>query len=392
MRDRLHKAVALLGELVSFETVSASSNLDLINHIASYLDDLGIASLLSHDESGQKANLFATIGPPIDGGIVLSGHTDVVPIDNQDWQTPPFSLIERDGRLYGRGAADMKGFIACALAQAPAFAEAGLTRPIHLALTFDEEIGSCGAPILIDQVAEQPYRPSIVIVGEPTEMQVIDGHKGGYELTTTISGLEGHASDPTKGVNAVHVAARFIGHLDRRARELASNPDPETAFAPPYTTISVGAINGGTARNVIAGQCSFDWEVRPLPGDDARAIIAQIDAFAESELLPEMRAVYPDAAIETVLEASYPGLKHDRNSAAVALIRSLTGLNSSDVVPFGSDAGHFQTAGMSTALFGPGSIDQAHKPDEYIAISQLEACLGFLDRLRDWMADRRMSA
>jgi acetylornithine deacetylase len=323
---------------------------------------------------------------------VLSGHTDVVPVENQDWQTPPFSLIEREGRLYGRGAADMKGFIACALAEAPAFAEANLTRPIHLAFTFDEEIGSCGAPILIEQVAEQPYRPSIVIVGEPTEMQVIDGHKGGYELTTTISGLEGHASDPTKGVNAVHIAARFIDHLDQRARELASHPDPETAFAPPYTTISVGAINGGTARNVIAGQCSFDWELRPLPGDDARAIITAIDAFAESELLPEMRAVHAAAAIETVLEASYPGLKQERSSEAVALIRSLTGLNSSDVVPFGSDAGHFQTAGMSTALFGPGSIDQAHKPDEFIAISQLEACLGFLDRLRDWMADRRMSA
>ncbi len=392
MRDRLHTAVALLGELVSFETVSARSNLDLINHIAAYLDDLGIEALLSHDESGQKANLFATIGPPIDGGIVLSGHTDVVPIDNQDWQTPPFSLIERDGRLYGRGSADMKGFIACALAQAPVFAESNLTRPIHFAFTFDEEIGSCGAPILIDQVAEQPYRPSIVIVGEPTEMQVIDGHKGGYELTTTITGLEGHASDPTKGVNAVHYAARFIDHLDRRARELAGAPDPDTAFSPPYSTISVGTMNGGTARNVIAGQCSFDWELRPLPGDDARAILAQIDAFAETELLPEMRAAHPAANIETVLEASYPGLKHDRNSEAVALIRSLTGINSSDVVPFGSDAGHFQAAGMSTALFGPGSIDQAHKPDEYIAISQLEACLGFLDRLRDWMADRRMSA
>jgi len=392
MRDRLHTAVALLGELVSFETVSARSNLDLIEHIAAYLDDLGIAAQLSHDESGQKANLFATIGPPIDGGIVLSGHTDVVPIDNQDWQTPPFSLIERDGRLFGRGSADMKGFIACALAQAPAFAESNLSRPIHFAFTFDEEIGSCGAPILIDQVAGQPYRPSIVIVGEPTGMQVIDGHKGGYELTTRITGLEGHASDPTKGVNAVHVAARFIDHLDRRARDLASRPDPDTAFSPPYTTISVGAINGGTARNVIAGQCSFDWELRPLPGDDARAILAEIDAFAEAELLPEMRAGYDAAGIETALEASYPGLKHDRNSEAVALIRSLTGINSSDVVPFGSDAGHFQAAGMSTALFGPGSIDQAHKPDEYIAISQLEACLGFLDRLRDWMADRRMSA
>jgi acetylornithine deacetylase len=391
MKDLVHKAVGLLGELVSFESVSAHSNLDLIEHITAYLNELGVEAILSHDATGAKANLFATIGPPIDGGIVLSGHTDVVPVDGQEWQTPPFNLVERDGRLFGRGSADMKGFIACVLAQAPAFAASRLTRPVHIALTFDEEIGSCGAPILIDQIAGQPYRPRIAIIGEPTEMRVIDGHKGGYELTTTIRGLEGHASDPTKGVNAIHYAARFIDHLDRIARAHAGKPDPDTQFDPPYTTISVGAINGGTARNVIAGHCSFDWELRPIPHDDAPAILAKIDEFAANELVPEMRAAFPAAEIVTVLEAHYPGLKQDPGSEAVALIRSLTGINSSHVVPFGSDAGHFQAAEMSTALFGPGSIDQAHKPDEYIAVSQLEACLGFLDRLRDWMVDREVS-
>ena len=392
MKDLVHNAVGLLGELVSFESVSAHSNLDLIDHIVAYLDGLGIEAVLSHDPTGTRANLFATIGPPVDGGIVLSGHTDVVPVDGQDWQTPPFNLIERDGRLFGRGAADMKGFIACVLAQAPAFAATDLVRPIHIALTFDEEIGSCGAPILIDQVRDLPYRPRIAIVGEPTEMRVIDGHKGGYELTTSITGLEAHASDPNKGVNAIHYAAKFIDHLDRVGRSLAEAPARDTLFEPPYTTISVGAIAGGTARNVIAGHCSFDWELRPIPDDDAPAILAQIDDFAKAELLPDMRRRSPAAELTTVLEASYPGLKQDSASEAVALIRNLTGINASDVVPFGSDAGHFQAADISTALFGPGSIDQAHKPDEYIEIAQLEACLGFLEKLRGWVSDSRNAA
>ena len=322
----------------------------------------------------------------MDNGIVLSGHTDVVPVDGQDWSTPPFEMVHRNGHLQGRGTADMKGFIACALAAVPAFLDADLKRPLHLALTFDEEIGSCGAPILLDQLAGQPYRPGIAIIGEPTEMRIVSGHKGGFEMTTRITGLEGHASDPRRGVNAVEYAARYISYLGEIARELEARSESGSMFDPPYSTISVGLIDGGTARNIIAGHCTFDWELRPMPGDDGEAVIDRVRDFAETELLPEMRRVDPDASIETEIAAALPGLDRVPDSPALELIRQLTGLNADNVVPFGSDAGHFQQAEISTVLFGPGSIEQAHKPDEFIAISQMEACLGFLDRLRAWMA------
>ncbi len=386
MSAALDRTVALLGDLVAFESVSARSNLDLIGHVAAYLGDLGVSVLLSHDDSGEKANLFATIGPEQDGGIVLSGHTDVVPVDGQDWSSPPFEMARRNGALYGRGTADMKGFIACALAQIPAFLDADLRLPLHLAFTFDEEIGSCGAPILLDQLEGQPFKPGIAIVGEPTEMRIIAGHKGGYEMTTTVKGLEGHASDPRRGVNAIDYATRYIANLHRVAGELEARADAQSRFDPPWSTISVGRIEGGAARNIIAGHCRFDWELRPMPGDDGEAIIAAIRDHAETELLPAMRRVDPDAEIVTEIAAALPGLEYRPNSPAVALIRALTGGNADDVVPFGSDAGHFQRAEIATVLFGPGSIEQAHKPDEFIAVDQLEACLGFLDRLRDWMA------
>lgn len=387
MSAALDRTVGLLGDLVAFESVSARSNLDLIGHVAAYLGDLGVSVLLSHDESGEKANLFATIGPEKDGGIVLSGHTDVVPVDGQDWSSPPFAMVRRADSLFGRGTADMKGFIACTLAQVPRFLEADLKLPLHLAFTFDEEIGSCGAPILLDQLKGQPFRPGIAIVGEPTEMRIIAGHKGGYEMTTVIKGLEGHASDPRRGVNAIDYATRYIEQLRRLARDLEARADPEALFDPPWTTISIGRIEGGAARNIIAGHCTIDWELRPIPGDDGEAIILAIRDFAKSELLPEMQRAAPDASICTEVAAAVPALDHRPGSPAVALVRALTGSNADDVVPFGSDAGHFQRADISTVLFGPGSIEQAHKPDEYIAVSQLGACLGFLDRLRDWMVD-----
>jgi acetylornithine deacetylase len=387
MTAALDRSVGLLGDLVAFESVSARTNLDLIGYVAAYLGDLGVSVLLSHDDSGEKANLFATVGPEVDGGIVLSGHTDVVPVDGQAWSSPPFEMVRRNGALYGRGTADMKGFIACALAQVPAFLEADLKLPLHLAFTFDEEIGSCGAPVLLDQLEGQPFKPGIAIVGEPTEMQIIAGHKGGYEMTTTIKGLEGHASDPRRGVNAIDYATRYIAHLHDVARELETRAAPESRFDPPWTTISVGRIEGGAARNIIAGHCRIDWELRPVPGDDGAAVIDGIRAFAEEELLSEMRRVDPDAQISTEIAAALPALDYRPESPAVALIRLLTGSNTQDVVPFGSDAGHFQRADISTVLFGPGSIEQAHKPDEFIAVDQLEVCLGFLDRLRDWMVD-----
>ncbi len=390
MSRAVDKTVDLLEALVSFQSVSARSNLDLIDYVRRYLEDFGVTSQLSHDDSGSKANLFATIGPAVDGGVVLSGHSDVVPVDGQDWQSDPFVMRRGNGRLYGRGTADMKGFIACVLAEVPRFVEAPLGKPLHIALTFDEEIGSCGAPILVHQMKGCSFRPRITIVGEPTGMKVIAGHKGGYELTTTVTGMAGHASEPAKGVNAIAYAARFIARLEEVARDLAAGPaDPDDRFDPPFSTISVGTIHGGTARNVIAGGCLFDWELRPVPRDDPEAILAAIDRFAQENLLPEMQQVCPEAAIDTVLEASYPGLAFDADSEAVRLIRQLTGQNAVEAVSFGSDAGHFQGAGLSTVLFGPGSIDQAHKPDEFIEVGQLKACHGFLDRLRDWLIEQR---
>ena len=392
MTTRLNRTIDLLAELVGFDTVSATSNLDLIDHVVEYLGRFGVSAQLSNDDLGEKANLFATIGPEIDGGIVLSGHTDVVPAAGQDWQTPPFRMTRRNGRLFGRGTADMKGFIACTLAAVPDFVSSELARPLHLAFTFDEEIGSCGAPILLDGLRERPFVPAIAIVGEPTEMKIVSGHKGGFEMTTTIRGLEAHASDPRNGVNAIEYAARYIGFLRQVSQELEKGADGKSPFDPPYSTISVGRIEGGVARNVIAGSCTFDWELRPLPGVDGEAVIERIRRFAAHHLLPEMRRTTPAAEIDTEIFAALPGLDRNRNAEAIDLIRHLTGLNSDRVASFGSDAGHFQESEISTVLFGPGSIEQAHKPDEFIAISQLEACLGFLDRLRNWMVGLRSAA
>lgn len=384
MDERVNTTIGLLGELVSFESISQTPNLDIVDHVRAYLDLYGIESSLSYDEAGDKANLLATIGPEVEGGVVLSGHTDVVPADPQDWDTPPFTLVNREGLLHGRGAVDMKGFIAGVLAAVPAFAAAPLARPLHIALSFDEETGSRGASILVDHMKSLALKPEIAIVGEPTMLQIVAGHKGGYEMTTTVSGLEGHASDPSKGVNAIFYAARMIAHIEDAGRRLAASCW-DTPFDPPHSTLSVGTVQGGSARNVIAGNCSFDWELRPVPQEDGAAILAEIEEWVRARLLPEMHDIDAMADITTVLDAAYPGLRYEPDSRAVAVLKELTGLNATEVVSFGSDAGHFQRAGISTVLFGPGSIDQAHKPNEFIATEQIAAFHGFLDRLRAWL-------
>jgi len=389
-RLTLDAAIDLLGRLVAFDTVSVRSNLALIRFVAGYLDSLGVTSHLSHDPTGEKANLFATVGPEVDGGVVLSGHTDVVPVEGQHWTGDPFVVEQREGLLHGRGTADMKGFIACVLAEVPALLAADLRRPVHLGFTFDEEIGTCGAPYLIEQMATLPYRPRIAIIGEPTSMGIIAGHKGGYELTTTITGLEGHASMPAKGVNAIEWAARFMAILDEKGREIAARADPESPFDPPHSTISVGSVHGGAARNIIAGSCTFEWEIRLHPGDDGDAILRSIEERAARELLPRMHAAAPESGIATSVEARFPGLAYKESADAVALIRELTGVDAWSVVSFGTDAGHFCDAGMSTVVYGPGSIEQAHRPDEFIAVEQLEACLGFLGQLRESLAAPRI--
>jgi len=381
MRDRIAATIGLLGELVSFESISLTPNLDIVGHIRGYLASHGIDSVLSYGADGERANLFATIGPEIDGGVVLSGHTDVVPVTGQAWDTPPFTVVHREDRLYGRGTVDMKGFLACVLAAVPRFKDADLKRPMHIAFTFDEETGSRGARVLSEVMGGYPVRPAIAIVGEPTEMKLITGHKGGYELKTMVTGLEGHASYPGRGVNAISYATRMIANLEQVGRELAASADPASDFDPPCSTISVGTISGGVARNVIAGSCVFDWELRPVPGDDPEAILAGIEAHVRDVLMPEMQAVSPHADIVTVLEDAYPGLGTAVDAPAVALVSELTGLNSVATVPFGTDAGYLDRAGMSTVVFGPGSIEQAHKPNEFIEVGEIEACHAFLDKL-----------
>ena len=379
--DALGETRAILGELIGFQTISAESNLELIAYANARLDALGVRTHLTLSPAGDKANLFATIGPDVDGGIVLSGHTDVVPVEGQDWSTDPFRAVEREGRVYGRGACDMKGFIACALALAPRFAEAGLARPLHLALTYDEEVGCLGAPVLLSALAEHGRRPALCIVGEPTEMRIIEGHKGCHEYTTRFTGLEGHGSRPEAGVNAVEYAARYVGELLATGERLRALAPAGSRFDPPWTTVSVGAIRGGIAHNVIPNRCEVDWEFRPVTAADAAWVKERVWGYAADVLLPAMRAVHPEAAIEIETVGEVGGLEPMPDSEAVRVVTELTGGNKVGVVPFGTEAGLFQRAGIPAVVCGPGSIDQAHKPDEFVALDQLGQCLAMIERL-----------
>jgi acetylornithine deacetylase len=377
---------ALLDRLIGFDTTSVKSNLALIDWAADYLDGHGIAARLTYDADRRKANLFATIGPEIPGGIVLSGHTDVVPVENQDWSSDPFRMAERDGKFYGRGTADMKGFIALALARAAAFKRQARRMPIHYAFSFDEEVGCHGVRHLLADLPIGERRPRLAIIGEPTLMTVANAHKGATILTTRITGLEGHSSAPDKGVNAIMAGAeilRLIGCLaeERRARPVAGSP-----FEPPYTTFNVGVIEGGTAHNIVARDCRIVWQYRLMPGDHDHDIHERLERFVADDLLPRMRAIHPGAWIETDKEIDLPGLVPEPGGEAEALVRELTGANGTSVVSFGTEAGLFQEAGMSAVVCGPGSIEQAHKPDEFISLDQYAQGGRFLDRLGDWVA------
>lgn len=380
--DMLARTQEILGKLVAFPTVSSDSNLELIAYAADLLSDAGATLSLSRDETGTKANLFATIGPAGDGGIVLSGHTDVVPVDPAEWTSDPFVLAERGGRLYGRGTCDMKGFIAAALAMAPRFAAAGLARPLHVALTYDEEIGCFGARALVGELARAGVRPAIAIVGEPTMMGVIEGHKGCFEYTTEFTGLEGHGSQPDKGVNAVEYATRYVTRLLDLGEMLKARAPAGSRFDPPWTTVQVGRMSGGTARNVIAGACEVEWEMRPVSQGDVAYVKNGLADYVDSILLPAMRAIAPQSGIVTRVIGEVEGLQVVSESEARDIVCELTGCDHADVVPFGTEAGLFQSAGISSVICGPGSIAQAHKADEFIAIDQLAACLEMLDKLR----------
>lgn len=376
----LGETKSLLRDLVGFDTTSRNSNLPLIEHVADYLSDHGAATRLIPSADGAKANLFATIGPDIPGGVVLSGHSDVVPVDGQNWSTDPFALTEADGKLYGRGSADMKGFIACALAMAPRFAEMDLNRPIHFAFSYDEEVGCLGVGRLIDVVLSELPRPAAVIVGEPTGMQIASAHKGICAMTTTVRGREAHSSRPQDGVNAISAAASLVSYLYRLCDELAET-DRDDRFEPPFTTFNVGQIGGGDAINIIARECLLNWEFRPIPGADPADIIARVEAWVKDELLPRMLATDPSCAVESICEFVVPPLDAPEGSVAEAIARKATGLNSTGTVAFVTEASLFADAGVPAIVCGPGDIAQAHQPDEFIEITQLDSCLGFLERI-----------
>lgn len=376
----LERSVTILTDLIGFPTVSADSNLDLIGYAGEILEGLGARTELTYDADGNKANLFATLGPETDGGFILSGHTDVVPVEGQPWTVDPFRASIGNGNVYGRGSCDMKAFIACALAMAPKFREAALVRPVHFAFSFDEEVGCLGAPLMLEQLSRRGIRPSVCIIGEPTGMGVIEGHKGCYEYHTVFTGLEGHCSVPDRGVNAVEYAVRFISRLMEVAEELKTRAPAGSPFDPPWSTIQTGRIAGGIARNVIARHCEVDWEMRPVNRDDARYALERINRYASEELLPRMRRVCPDADLVTHVVGEVGGLEPVSESEAIRIARELTG-NDTTVVSFGTEAGLFQDMGISTVVCGPGSINQAHKPDEFVSFDQLERCLDMLDGL-----------
>lgn len=379
----LDQTVDLLGRLISFPTVSPDSNLAMIGDLADRLETCGARVDLFHDDTGAKANLFATIGPDAPGGIVLSGHSDVVPVADQDWTSDPFVMIRRDDRLFGRGACDMKGFIAASVVMAEKYAALDLKRPVHFAFTYDEETGCIGARHLVPALRAKGYAPSIAIIGEPTQMQVIEGHKGCCEYTARFTGLEGHGSDPGAGVNAAEYAVRYVGRLLELRQDLISRTPSNSRFEPPWTTLNIGRISGGVAHNVIVGKAEVDWEMRPVQQSDLAYVKDQIGSYVETQLLPAMRQVCPDADIKIETIGEVDGLEPLSENAARDLVAGLLGANGADLVPFGTEAGLFQEMGMDVVVCGPGSIAQAHKPDEYVSLDQLEACLGMLDRLAE---------
>ena len=378
----LTETIAILDRLIAYPTVSADSNLELIAFAAELLGKCGAQITLHQDLGGGKANLFATLGHGTEGGILLSGHTDVVPAIPSDWTSDPFVLRRENGKLYGRGSCDMKGFVAAVLAMVPYYSSLDLKRPLHVALTYDEEVGCLGACHLVVQLRQEGIRPAMAFIGEPTGMRVIEGHKGCYEYTTTFYGTNGHGSEPDKGVNAIHFANKYISRLLQIGQDLKNEPPEEGArFSPPWTTVQVGRIDGGSARNVIAGKCDVEWEMRPVRPEDALLVKVELESYCRNVLLPEMRSIHPEADIVTEVVGEVEGLAISAENAARDIALTLTGSNHSDVVAFGTEAGLFQSLGASAVVCGPGSIEQAHQPDEFVTVEQLQSCLDMLKGL-----------
>jgi acetylornithine deacetylase len=381
----MRSAIDILERLVSFASVSARSNLDLIQWIRDYLADHEIRSDLVPAPDGQpKANLWASIGPDAPGGLVLSGHTDVVPVEGQPWSSDPFTLISRDGRLYGRGTSDMKGFIALCLALVPEMLARPLKVPIHFAFSYDEEVGCLGAPHLIAELGRRFPKPALAIIGEPTELKLGTRHKGCYSFETEVTGRDGHSSQTHKGANAIVAAAEIVAELDRIAEALKHSAFNDANFEPPYPTINVGRIEGGTAVNIIARHCAVHWDFRATPGADPQLVLPQLEAFVAGTILPRLRRVAPEATIVTRPRAHVPPLADEPGGAAETLVKFLTGANQTVGLAFATEAGQFQKAGLSAIVCGPGSILQAHQPDEFIELSQMKAGEAFLRKLIAW--------
>ncbi|MEM9310110.1 MAG: acetylornithine deacetylase [Pseudomonadota bacterium] len=382
----LQPQIEWIARLVRHDTTSRNSNLSLVEDVEGYLAEHGVRSTRVSNSDGDKANLYFSVGPAVEGGVVLSGHTDVVPVDGQPWDTDPWIVVEKNGKLFGRGTADMKSFSAIGLSLLPDMLAAGLSRPIHFALSYDEEVGLLGAPAMIREIRDLVPKPAAVIVGEPTDMQVVDGQKGIAVFRTEITGHEAHSSQPHRGASAIMAAGRLIAKIaemtERRRRD-ASEASP---FTPAYTTMSVGVIEGGTAANILARRCGFTWDVRTVPGDSVDAIREEFD-METSMVLAEMQAIAPQCRIATQTLANGPPLMPETASPAAELAHKLTGANGRHSVSYAAEAGQFQEAGFSTVICGPGSIDQAHQPNEFITLSQVAQGTRFMRNLIHHLSD-----
>jgi acetylornithine deacetylase len=377
----IQRSIEILEALVGFDTTSHKSNLALIAWIESYLDRFGVAHERIPDRTGTKANVWATIGPPGTPGYILSGHTDVVPVDGQSWLSDPFRLSLRDGRLYGRGATDMKGFVACCLAAVPEMAARKLARPIHLAISYDEEVGCVGVRGMIARLQRSPVKPAGCFVGEPTLMGVVIGHKGKRSLRVTVRGETCHSSLAPRGVNAVEYAARLIVRIREIAERLAREGARDPLYDVPYTTGHTGVVSGGTALNIVPDRCVFEFEFRSIAADNVDALVEEVIAYGRDVLEPAMKAVAPAAGITFEDKSGFPGLETPAAADLVRFTKQLAGTSDHAKVAYGTEAGLFAAAGIPSVVIGPGSIDQAHKADEFVAVSELEKCGGFLERL-----------
>lgn len=373
----------MLARLVSFDTTSRNSNLELIAFVRSWLDQHAIPYRISTDPDGRKSNLHAIIGPQTAGGIALSGHVDTVPVDGQAWSADPFALRRQDGKLFARGACDMKGFVAACLAAAPALKARDLPKPVHLFITYDEEVGCWGAQRLIEDIAASGLRPDLCIVGEPTGMQPVLAHKGKLNLGVTVRGKTGHSSEPAKGVNAVQAAGEAIAWVAAEARRLAKEGPFEDGFDPPHTTIHVGTVEGGTILNIIPERAVFTMEWRHIPADDPHLAMQRFQRHVAETIEPAMHAVDPRTGFEWEIQLEMPGLSLSPDHELTTLVKQLTGANATGKVSYGTEGGYYEKSGVPSIICGPGHIAQAHQPDEWIAESELAACDAFIRRLAD---------